>query len=77
MKVLFSLLFFLAALAPAFAQNSQLAQQYYRDGEYEKAAELYQQLSEEKENNSFYFDRSGGGAGACSNCSSSRRRRRR
>ncbi|MFT7119982.1 MAG: tetratricopeptide (TPR) repeat protein [Neolewinella sp.] len=39
------------------AQNTQLAQQYYRDGEYEKSAELYLSLSEEKPNSNFYFDR--------------------
>lgn len=38
------------------AQNNQLAQQYYIDGEYEKAAELYARLIEDKYN-SFYFDR--------------------
>jgi len=39
------------------AQNNQLAQQYFRDGEYEKSAELYLALAKEKPANSFYFDR--------------------
>ncbi len=39
------------------AQSSQLAQQYFRDGEYEKSAELYLELSRDKDGNSFYFDR--------------------
>ena len=39
------------------AQTNQLAQQYFRDGEYEKAAELYLELSIKKPGNSFYFDR--------------------
>jgi len=39
------------------AQNNQLAQQYFRDGEYEKSAELYLTLSKERPGNSFYFDR--------------------
>lgn len=39
------------------AQNSQLAQQYFRDGEYEKSAELYLELSREKPNSNSYFDR--------------------
>ncbi len=39
------------------AQNSQLAQQYFQDGEYEKSAELYYQLSREKPNSNSFFDR--------------------
>lgn len=39
------------------AQNNQLAQQYYLDGEYEKSAELYLALAKERPGNSFYFDR--------------------
>ena len=48
---------FLLSFTVLAAQNNQLAQQYYRDGEYEKSAELYLSLSKEKPNNSFYFDR--------------------
>jgi tetratricopeptide (TPR) repeat protein len=49
---------FLFTLTPLLtAQSNQLAQQYYRDGEYEKSAELYLALAKEKPNNSFYFDR--------------------
>ncbi|MCR9286802.1 MAG: tetratricopeptide repeat protein [Bacteroidetes bacterium] len=39
------------------AQSSKLAQQYYQDGEYEKAAAMYQKLSDQHKNNDFYFDR--------------------
>lgn len=39
------------------AQTSKLAQQYYQDGEYEKAATMYKKLSEQHKNNDFYFDR--------------------
>lgn len=39
------------------AQDARLAQQYYRNGEYEKAAVLYEQLFQSNENNDFYFDR--------------------
>lgn len=53
--LLLSLLFFSASLL--VGQNSQLAQQYFRDGEYEKSAELYNQLSKEKPNSNSYFDR--------------------
>ncbi|MEM6769941.1 MAG: tetratricopeptide repeat protein [Bacteroidota bacterium] len=47
----------LCAVSLLAGQNSQLAQQYFRDGEYEKAAELYQELSKEKPNSNSYFDR--------------------
>ncbi|WP_116107131.1 tetratricopeptide repeat protein [Lewinella sp. IMCC34191] len=51
------LLFFLVGCSFALsAQNNQLAQQYFMDGEYEKAAQLYQTMAEESYN-PFYFDR--------------------
>ena len=43
--------------AALVAQEAQLANQYYRDGEYEKAAVLYEKLYKQNERNSFYFDR--------------------
>ena len=39
------------------AQDARLAQQYYRDGEYEKAAVLYENLYKKTNYNNFYFDR--------------------
>lgn len=39
------------------AQDARLAQQYFNDGEYEKAAILYDKLFKQNENNDFYFDR--------------------
>jgi tetratricopeptide (TPR) repeat protein len=53
--LLFSLFLFSSAIVSA--QLNQLAQQYYRDGEFEKSAELYLQLAKERPGNSFYFDR--------------------
>lgn len=53
--LLLSLFILISGLATA--QNSQLAQQYFRDGEYEKSAELYFELSREKPNSNSYFDR--------------------
>lgn len=41
----------------AISQNARLAQQYFLDGEYEKAAILYEQLFEQNEENEYYFDR--------------------
>lgn len=48
-------LFFFAVIASA--QDTRLAEQYYQDGEYEKSAQLYQQLAAENSRNSFFFDR--------------------
>ncbi len=39
------------------AQNSQLAQEYYRNGEYEKASVLYERLFEQNSRNFFFFER--------------------
>jgi len=39
------------------AQDSKLAQQYYLDGEFEKAAVVYKKLSEESNANDYFFDR--------------------
>jgi len=44
-------------LSGLFAQESQLAQQYYQSGEYEKAAVLYKKLYEKNGNNDYYFNR--------------------
>jgi tetratricopeptide (TPR) repeat protein len=51
---LLSSLFFATAL---LSQDARLAQQYYRDGEYEKAAVLYENLYERSNYNNFYFNR--------------------
>jgi len=39
------------------AQDSKLAQQYYLDGEYEKAAVVYKKLATGKNSSEYYFDR--------------------
>lgn len=51
------LFLFLIGVSGLFAQQSRLANQYYANGEYEKAASLYQQLYEKESNNEFYFQR--------------------
>ena len=50
--------FFLATvqLLLAQAQDVKLAQHYYRSGEYEKAAQLFKQLSEKSGYNDYYFN---------------------
>ena len=54
-RIAFVFLLLLLAFA-GFGQKAKLAQQYYGDGEYEKAATIYQQLYE-KGNNDYYFNR--------------------
>lgn len=54
-----SLVIFLFAFisTAAFTQDARLAQQYFVDGEYEKAANLYERLFANNERNDYYFDR--------------------
>ncbi len=47
----------LLAAASLYAQDSRLAQQYYQNGEYEKAAVLFEQLYEANPQNDYFFDR--------------------
>ena len=56
MRVLLLLcgLFFVTLLS---AQEARLAQQYFRDGEYEKASVLYEKLASANQENPYYFDR--------------------
>ncbi len=49
-------LFFLTPLN-SFSQDSRLAQQYYQNGEYEKASVLFDRLYRANELQDFYFDR--------------------
>lgn len=55
----YSLIFILGMIASlsAFSQESKLAQQYFRDGEFEKAATLYEKLYNQNQRNDYYFDR--------------------
>jgi len=41
----------------AFGQDSKLANEYYRSGEYEQAAELYKKIWVQTKYNEYYFDR--------------------
>ncbi len=41
----------------SFGQDSRLAQEYYVNGEFEKAASLYKELYKKKGNNDYYFSR--------------------
>ncbi len=57
MKLLFTTLFSLIVTSSLlFGQESKLAQQYYKTGEYEKAGALYEKLYN-KNKNDFYFNR--------------------
>ncbi|MEK7257892.1 MAG: hypothetical protein AAB316_24250, partial [Bacteroidota bacterium] len=56
----FLIFLFLAVMLPmssAFGQDAKLAQQYYQDGEFEKAAVLYEKLYLQQNRNEYYFDR--------------------
>lgn len=52
---LFVLTFFL--LVPLLAQESKLAEQYYQNGEYEKAGQLFQRLYDAQSSSEYYLDR--------------------
>ncbi|MEL7020169.1 MAG: tetratricopeptide repeat protein, partial [Bacteroidota bacterium] len=54
-KVIYTfVLLFFAQLG--IAQDAKLAQQYFKDGEYEKAATVYESLYKKNERNDYYFD---------------------
>lgn len=57
MRVLFSALVVLLFSVTAVAQESRLAQQYFQNGEYEKAAVLFEKLFAQNEHNDYYFSR--------------------
>ena len=55
----YGLIFFLVISSALclFGQESKLAQQYYENGEYEKASALYHKLYEKQNYNDYYFER--------------------
>lgn len=55
--IFLTLAFVLGGVVVGLAQPAKLAQQYYQNGEYEKAASLYEQLYQANERNPYYFDR--------------------
>ena len=59
MRIKVFCLWVLSLLIPiaSFSQNAQLAQQYYQNGEYEKASVLFERLYRSNETQDFYFDR--------------------
>ena len=52
-----SLFLFLCCSVILFGQKNKLAQQYFVDAEYEKAAVLYEELYAENKRNDYFFDR--------------------
>ncbi len=57
-KILYiTLSLFLLASLPAQGQNSKLAEQYYLDGEYEKAADIFESLYKKSNRSDFFFNR--------------------
>lgn len=57
MRYLFILLLTCISFSFVCAQDARLAQQYFQNGEYEKAAEMYDALYQKNGNNDFFFDR--------------------
>lgn len=55
MKKLLLVLVFISTALFAFGQNQRLAMQYYRSGEYEKAASVYKKLFEKQPHQTGYF----------------------
>lgn len=51
------MIFSALAMGTVSAQESKLAQQYFLNGEFEKAASLYNKLAEQSPSNGYYFDR--------------------
>ncbi|MDZ4707021.1 MAG: tetratricopeptide repeat protein [Saprospiraceae bacterium] len=53
------LLIYIICFSPFFiiAQDSRLAEQYYQDGEYEKAGVLFEKLLEQNKSNNYFFNR--------------------
>ncbi|MCC7244742.1 MAG: hypothetical protein IT269_03605, partial [Saprospiraceae bacterium] len=49
--------FFFLHIGVANAQDPGLANQYFTDGEFEKAASVYEQLLEKDQNSDYYFSR--------------------
>ncbi len=56
MRTFWLALSFLALSVCASAQEAQLALQYFRDGEFEKAAALYEKLHKTQPDNDYFFD---------------------
>lgn len=56
-RLLIALVVSIVTLTVGVGQNARLAQQYFQNGEYEKAAELYSDLYQSNGNNDFFFDR--------------------
>lgn len=51
-----ALFFFILLPVVGSTQEASLASQYYRNGEYEKAAQLFKKLSEKNQGSDYYFD---------------------
>ena len=56
-KLLLGSVLLLSACISYSQADPRLAQQYFRDGEYEKASTLYQQLWQNNSGSDYYFDR--------------------
>lgn len=57
LRFVFCVLAYLVVIAVVKGQDPNLAAQYFTSGEFEKAAALYEQLSDKDNHNEFYFNR--------------------
>ncbi len=57
MRLLIPIILLCSFSGVASAQEARLAQQYFREGEYEKSAIIYEKLFRKDERNDYYFDR--------------------
>jgi tetratricopeptide (TPR) repeat protein len=56
-KIYLALHFLVWAYVPLFAQEAQLADQYFQNGEYEKAESIYEKIFKKNESNDYYFNK--------------------
>ena len=64
--ILFSLLIALLAVPiVSFGQDQKLAQQYFADGDYERAMVLFKKLVETTQGNTYFMERYVGRTGFC------------
>jgi tetratricopeptide (TPR) repeat protein len=57
LRLLVSLTFLIIGIVAATAQNARLAEEYFRSGEYEKAAFMFKQLYDKSPANDYYLNR--------------------
>src|SRR6056297_246164 len=57
LRIGYGIVFLLLCSTLVFSQSAQLAQKYYKDGEFEKAAQLYKQLAQRHQNTTTFTEK--------------------